>query len=838
VVARHYVDATYYQEAYIFSLTTGDERSSLLDARDIQFVDFNGDGLEDLSYAHDISERYQLHALAGTPRQLWRRLDGALPVHDHDGDGIRDLLQAPGSPDDSLFWRGTGPRINPLALGYLRLFVSRTNMTMVSGRDGHILADWPVSWLHEKEINRRRRVEHRTTTLPEGDLDRDGTPDLLMTSENLRFEWVDPSWSHPLEFPVQAVSGKTGRRLWAADDFAIPDQIRARSPESLSISNVSVYCDDLDQDGSSEVVGAFYVEWDGAGNTNEVSQRWLAVLSGGDGQLVWRQPLTPLTDPQFRRWAKVGLPFLLPRATPDLNGDGVKDFVLAVPVRRKNGDVGCELRALSGRDGEPLWPPQPLELTTIPDRIKNDLPIPVVDDIDGDGVPEIVIVDVVEREKERHYKLLVLRAEDGEPKWQWSYSTPISHGDVDTPVPVIMKPGDEDRHVVCLRIRNAEDADKDTIFVVDQGDLVRQLTVDATYGPRDKQLWAHDLDDDGRDELVFMSGRNTVEALGGEGQLVWQWTVPTSGKIDYPGQWAHINSILSATQHRPSTVVVVQDNVLFGLNGATGKPLWRGQGTRGFWYMCHLPSDGSSVGSRILSNTSSGNAVASTSLPADDSGRYLSEVSPKAKGLTFNVPATDPRWRRYMLWHRWTMEWSTMGKVALCSLLAVIIPGAFAFQLFCRRQWSLRIWLALPILVALAVVAFQIRPREIAPYVYLSMSAWSGFAHLTIVALPGAALLAFPILLILWTCQRRWTRVAVLVAVAFILPLAFLGLHICLEVADMAPLERIAWDGWYNVFWLGAKLAGLVGLVVAFAYWLDSRTRKESITGRDERAGR
>src|SRR5262249_34679758 len=113
-----------------------------------------------------------------------------------------------------------------------------------------------------------------------GDLDGDGVPDLLATGPLNHLTMSEPF------SPLVALSGKTGRRLWVADL-----QVGMLNGPKL------VACHDLDGDGRPEVLFVAATDWGldrppGPGRSTDDLQYWLAVLSGADGRLLWKQPLS------------------------------------------------------------------------------------------------------------------------------------------------------------------------------------------------------------------------------------------------------------------------------------------------------------------------------------------------------------------------------------------------------------------------------------------------------------------------------------------------------------------------------------------------------------------
>jgi len=112
---------------------------------------------------------------------------------------------------------------------------------------------------------------------------------------------------------------------------------------------------DLDGDGSLEIV--------------VVTKFGLISLSSSDGSIVWE------TDD--RGYIIVGSPTLL----PDINGDGVRDIVYS--------DMYGYVYGISGSDGSEIWKTDLWLNPTL--QYKFVIHTPVVADVDGDGVEEIIL---------------------------------------------------------------------------------------------------------------------------------------------------------------------------------------------------------------------------------------------------------------------------------------------------------------------------------------------------------------------------------------------------------------------------------------------------------------
>src|SRR5262249_39382436 len=137
----------------------------------------------------------------------------------------------------------------------------------VSGSDGRVL------WHSQLDLGSYSLVHPMATAAPpDGDLDGDGLADVVL--------FTQPLWTaSDRQSPLRAFSGKTGRRLWEAQD------LRVREGEDIQFAHL-LECHDLDGDGRPEVLFAY------RRSRHQRGPMFLAVLSGGDGKLRWEQPIS------------------------------------------------------------------------------------------------------------------------------------------------------------------------------------------------------------------------------------------------------------------------------------------------------------------------------------------------------------------------------------------------------------------------------------------------------------------------------------------------------------------------------------------------------------------
>ncbi len=282
----------------VFSAGSGELTRSGSHLRDLELLDADGDGLRDL-FAFVPRDKEMptmggsLMGFRGEQREAWASLGSSWsPTVDVNADGVRDLLRslADGSVevisgrDQKLLWTQqlpvtSGPPWKMMAtMSCPDGYIGETSLT------GDFLADGGAP--HDDMLSRSP-----------SDWDGDGTIDLLAYVANT-------TQLSPFA-PLIAVSGRTGKQLWAADiSLRTMGQVQALDTR------------DLDGDGRAEVIWLAASDW-GYAESRTVSSHYkqlqLAVLSGATvgcfgssrsrSPMVWRNGSRCPTT-----WIPVGSP--------------------------------------------------------------------------------------------------------------------------------------------------------------------------------------------------------------------------------------------------------------------------------------------------------------------------------------------------------------------------------------------------------------------------------------------------------------------------------------------------------------------------------------------------
>jgi outer membrane protein assembly factor BamB len=608
----------------------------------------------------------------------------------------------------------------------------------VSGADGRVL--WEAA--DGGQIK-------RGLPLPHGDLDGDGRADLFVY--------------HPSE-GVAALSGASGRRLWRSD-------LKGRSAGSrLSADAHRLELHDLDGDGVPEaVVGYSY--WLPAQQFARHSQPELSVLSLKDGRVLWQAPYG-------RRGQSVEV-LRAPAhyAVADLDGDGALDLA----TWAASSPTAAEVRALRGRDGSPLWT-QPLSAEA------SSAPCARLAAGDLGGRSAVVVVGGGTAE--------AFHGASGESLWSWQGTWPPSAPA--PPVPVFLDMPDGGRGV---GVGTWEER-VDTVVVLDaRGRELRRVGgLHPLRHTATDRLRAHDLDGDGKAEVLSIAGgklRATRAGFGPE-QTVWEWPLP--------GNTGEVLDVL------PDGVIVVRSgNAAVGVDGGAGRPLWRCEGP--------CPPTGvlaDAAGAPSVLFTQEGGATfCRRAVEVDEEGRYR---APPASPRAFTPLPEDPRRLVPLPWAGAGQglggkEWAAVVVVQVMLVLTFLL-GRAAVRSLRRRAWGVALVLGVLLVAGLALGSglLFLRYRRM-----LFDEGRTGTLGLLLTCvLAGGPLVLFAAVALKWAALGWWRRLGGLLALA-LAAAAAVAVAGLIGDARLAPTQRYHFtlDGWYVLPLAGAYVIGaLVPLAV------------------------
>ena len=306
-----------------------------------------------------------------TPRGVGFDVIGNRMV-DFDGDHVADALIGGVQAPENIRPAGTG---------------SRTAITR-SGLDGRVIWKTEIdplrSWFNQ---NSGDAYELSAFPLPEGDLDGDGTADVIVKKKLTTAGSLRPRTS---TLSVELLSGRTGARVWSGGPF--PSNSIAKLGRSVDWIETRL----IEAGGGSDLV---------IGHSDRSGRPYLAQGHGHDGRIRWEVRVSEelyaawFTDKKSRYFA-------------DLDGDGGLDVLIALP-QIPNSLQQHWIYAVSLRDGKQLWP-QPLQLE-----------IPYggeihVGDLDGDRRPDVVAQVVFSAGLDAEQRIRAFDGRDGKLRWSWT----------------------------------------------------------------------------------------------------------------------------------------------------------------------------------------------------------------------------------------------------------------------------------------------------------------------------------------------------------------------------------------------------------------------------------
>ena len=824
-----------------------------------QLVDWNNDGLDDLAvYVPDDPQEFanphnwpykpsgKFVVLRGSPPEALRRLDRWTEEQDFDGDGIAELSKR---------HDGSMGRMGDFAV------------LIASGRDGRLMTKWKTEWPetpHEFTVGNVQSFPP-----PLGDFDGDGLADLLISREQYNWDFERGPLVKTGQAPLlmQAISSKTGQRIWGGVPLPLPDWLRPKNADENSqdwmpqrngrLHPVSTQAVDLDADGRPEVLQAMRLvgyrqsEHDST-LYNEHQQPFVALIDGSAGTLGWCEPIAESVAGNH----SPGLDYLRIDASTDLNGDGTRDLVLTVPNQSPQHSWSLSLQVHSGRDGKVLWGPKATEGTSFNN---NDFNLPIVSDLDGDGRPEIVLMPT----NQPH--VTVLRGDTGEPLWTWKGSQPpnfaapgiaVVASRLGTPARPDADATTEDKDRTgksahstkrCVAVAfNETGSQWDIAWLDHEGKLLERIPCGSN------QLWSQDLDGDGAEELLrYVDTKLT--ASRGLHDVLWTWNRPQS---DY-GWVSHFDR----TPDGRAIVVTASSDSLTLLDGTTGKPLgrtWKSSNTSshdGHQLLNVKQADNAKrfENSRLLTRVGDGpqalHVVSRAVLPTDEDGRFQrSRHAPRDEpnaSLTSNSKSgsiksststarsahhaerdgyvDDPRLVRQLMWATTPEQWAAtragiFKEVLLAiglSLIVVLIPYWLIRAGIRRRdlgRWRFA-------LIGCGVILFLGSPtllRFTPPGAKWRDLPW---ALPFVMAIGGLPILMFPTALLQALVGGEWRRVRWLLGSTLILALVLAALHLAVDLSNKPPEQHYSWFGWWWIFVMGAYFTG-AGLVA----WRGIRT--------------
>jgi serine/threonine protein kinase len=800
---------------HFLAAATGHEEHSITGLSWPKTADLDGDGWIDLWG----SVENKLCAYRGRPSEAWRVIDRLHADSDFDGDGMTDVL----SND-----------LETLRTGLAETMESRTVIAR-SGRDGRILwrtlldpwDDWVFPW------GWKRAYGFHSVPLPCGDLDGDGSPDVLV-SRTSNGSAPDKRW--PVHLPMQALSGRTGPLLWPAGPLP-PLELRPSGNPVIEASDVLA----CGHRGLPDVLALYDLFFEKVPIRFDTQSR-LARLSGHDGRVVWDVLLMEHLAGGDRRMGFV-------HEVADLDGDGGLEIVLLLRSFATSGPRPRELRVLSLGNGATRWRHQLQEGAATS-------PAFAIGDMDGDGRPEVVVSQLMYQNGQGSIEVTALDGHSGEPRWSWRGGKALDWSDNNLLLCLAAFDG-SGRKEVCVNFGRLEGRRRAVILDVEGRERIRRDLEPVCVAT----LRSVDLDGDGRDELLFHDGGRLRACRG---NLTEQWSWPTRDTI---------HEVIPASAGRPATGVV---NPSLALDGATGRPVWSGGPARSI-----LRSSDDHKLPRMLTGPD-GSTVCRVAMPISIEGTFRAPQGMPAKPAALR---DDPRWERPLPWVRPVEPYADpLVQAALAAtLINVCIPLAILRLATRRRFWGVRLLLAIPAVFAIVLTGYPAvtsltldRPEATLPrWWYISVDAilftmcglpivvyvtafvlslvrqrwlkrllalpvvaailvaghsalvwlipdhaqptelpwWTTPLEVTLLSMSGLPIVAYAAARALSVVRRRWRSTRILVAGALHAACLIAAMSLRFDRLMMLAIEHYDWSGWHQAILWGAYAVGLLVLL-------------------------
>ena len=696
---------------------------------------------------------------------------------DFDGDGVADALIAPVEAPGHIRHKTTGS-ITALAR---------------SGRDGRVIwrkqIDPLESWLEPQSGD---TYELSAFPLPVGDIDRDGTADVIVR------KWLGAgrlAKRRGVTLAVELLSGRTGATIWSGGP-----SLASSAFQGLSAVDWAEPCV-VEANGTPDVIVGLNV----AG-----ARCSLARVSGRDGRVRWEAALSD---------AKVGYGGWV-RFFDDFDGDGSADALVLLPGVPNMPRSDHALVAISLRTGKQLWSQ---ELHYMFPSYAGE---PHVGDVDGDGRPDVVTLEDFAAGKEPEPRIRVFDGRDGSLRWTWwlpkeQFPNPRSRA-----IALANFRGDGTRDV-CLSFHSPYPGGRRILVLDSQGkERAHRDVVDAASSA----LKAGDLDGDGRDELLVSYG-GRVHAW--DRDLKELWSSPTSFET--------VDQIVPATPGPPREVILMP---AVALDAATGRPRWTGQAPlvqSSPQFMPRMLDAGDATRPPLLLGDGLGATVCRVAMATEANG----SIAPP-RGQTVRVRGwaqNDPRWARPLPWRTGLAGeigvggfFASMG----LALVNVVLP-LMILRLAARPGRVFKVWVLLMLPIAVAVPLTSLLTLEPWLRVYpawLLSTERRAFLTGTVAGLP---IVYYAVVLGGSVIRGRWRVVLALLGLSVLMTVFVAGGWIWHDRRFKAELEHHDWDGWYWAWLAGAYVAavlwvlgrGVVGGFRVVRRWPEARASGGNVGGCD-----
>ena len=152
------------------------------------------------------------------------------------------------------------------------------------------------------------------------------------------------------------------------------------------------------------------------------------------------------------------------------------------------------------------------------------------------------------------------------------------------------------------------------------------------------------------------------------------------------------------------------------------------------------------------------------------------------------------------------------------TLVNVCIPVMLLWLATRRRFWSMRLLLALPVVVAVIMAGSSALISLFPDILQPSPTPWRGLVFsMALLSMSGLPVVAYTVAFVLALVHRRWKKIGVLVAGAVLVAVLILTLTLWAVSHAKPAIEHYNWSGWHQALIWGAYVAGVLMLAARAA---------------------
>jgi len=146
------------------------------------------------------------------------------------------------------------------------------------------------------------------------------------------------------------------------------------------------------------------------------------------------------------------------------------------------------------------------------------------------------------------------------------------------------------------------------------------------------------------------------------------------------------------------------------------------------------------------------------------------------------------------------------------ALIDVVVPLAILWLATRKRFWSVRMLLALPVVIAIPL-GVGLTLKRLLPVELPDPIRWHAFLFFTLVSLAGLPPLAYLALVGSTLVRRRWRRLALIVGLTAIVAAVIGTYWLQSDMQSMPAIEHYSWSAWHLLAWPAAYAVGLLVLI-------------------------